>query len=128
MQRMTRQRQAITELLAETEDFRTAQQLHDELKSRGDSTGLATVYRTLQSLASSKDVDVLRTEEGEMLFRWCGQEDHHHHLVCRQCGSTVEIDLPSVESWANEVAKKHGFQNIEHTIEIFGDCASCSAK
>jgi Fur family transcriptional regulator, ferric uptake regulator len=122
---MTRQRAAIAELLDSVEDFRSAQQLHDVLRARGDGTGLATVYRTLQNLAYANEVDVLRTAEGENLYRRCERTEHHHHLVCRSCGATVEIDGPTVESWASRVGATHQFTDIEHTIELFGTCAGC---
>lgn len=125
MQRVTRQRTAIADLLDSVEEFMSAQQLHEALRARGHTTGLATVYRTLQSLADANQVDVLRTAEGESLYRRCERVEHHHHLVCRSCGSTVEIDGPTVESWAMQVGDTHGFSNIEHTIELFGTCADC---
>lgn len=126
MQRMTRQRSAVTELLTDVEDFRSAQQLHEQLRSRGHGIGLATVYRTLQSLADGGEVDVLRTGDGEALYRRCERREHHHHLVCRSCGATVEIDGPTVEAWAAQVAATHGYHDIEHTIELSGTCADCA--
>lgn len=127
MQRMTRQRTAVADALDELDDFRSAQQLHELLRSRGDTVGLATVYRTLQSLADGGEVDVLRTEEGENLYRRCERREHHHHLVCRTCGRTVEIDGPTVEAWASRVGDAHGFTDIQHTVELFGTCAVCAA-
>lgn len=127
MQRMTKQRAAIAELLAETDDFKSAQQLHDLLRAAGHSAGLATVYRTLQNLADAGDLDILRTSDGEMLFRECLRTEHHHHLVCRSCGKTEEIDGPTVEDWAHKVGSSFGFSNIEHTIELFGTCATCAS-
>lgn len=126
MQRMTKQRAAISELLGDTSDFKSAQQLHDLLKASGHTTGLATVYRTLQNLADAGELDVLRTADGEMLFRECERTEHHHHLVCRSCGKTIEIDGPTVEDWAHRVGASFGFTAIEHTIELFGTCANCS--
>ncbi|WP_265522056.1 Fur family transcriptional regulator [Oerskovia flava] len=125
---MTRQRAAVTEALDEVPDFRSAQQLHEILRTRGDAVGLATVYRTLQSLSDGGEVDVLRTEDGENLYRRCERREHHHHLVCRSCGSTVEIDGPTVEAWASQVAEAHGFSDIQHTVELFGVCAQCRAR
>ncbi|WP_454043524.1 Fur family transcriptional regulator [Cellulosimicrobium sp. Marseille-Q8652] len=124
---MTRQRAAVSDALEGVEDFRSAQQLHEILRSRGDSVGLATVYRTLQGLADGGEVDVLRTEEGENLYRRCERREHHHHLVCRTCGRTVEIDGPTVEAWATQVGATHGFSEIEHTVELFGTCETCAA-
>ena len=125
--RSTRQRAAVASVLAEVDDFRSAQELHDLLKHRGDSVGLTTVYRTLQSLADAGEVDVLRTTEGEAVYRRCSS-GHHHHLVCRACGRTVEVEGPAVERWADSVASEHGFVDVAHTLEIFGTCAECAQR
>ncbi|MCZ0727866.1 Fur family transcriptional regulator [Mycolicibacterium iranicum] len=123
--RATRQRAAIRALLDKTSDFRSAQELHDELRQRGEGVGLTTVYRTLQQMATAGVLDTLRTDTGESVYRRCS-DDHHHHLVCRICGSTVEIQGDHVENWASEVAKAHGYSDIHHTIEIFGVCRNCA--
>ncbi|AFM18086.1 Fe2+/Zn2+ uptake regulation protein [Mycolicibacterium chubuense NBB4] len=125
--RSTRQRAAITALLENLDDFRSAQELHDELRRRGEGIGLTTVYRTLQQMATAGVVDTLRTDTGESVYRLCSGH-HHHHLVCRACGSTVEIGGRQVESWAAEVAREHGFSDVSHTIEIFGICSKCAAS
>ncbi|MDO8120232.1 Fur family transcriptional regulator [Isoptericola sp. b490] len=127
MQRMTRQRSAVTEALDELDDFRSAQQLHELLRARGTEIGLATVYRTLAALADEGVVDVLRTSDGEQVFRRCARSEHHHHLVCRQCGRAEEIDGPGVEAWADRTGAAHGFTAIEHTVELTGVCADCRA-
>ncbi len=126
--RMTRQRAAVSDLLERTDDFRSAQQLHESLRDAGDAVGLATVYRTLQTMAESGEVDVLRTDDGEALYRRCESVKHHHHLVCRTCGTTVEISGEGVERWAEDMATRHGFTDIEHTIDLFGQCADCARQ
>ncbi|HQY33967.1 Fur family transcriptional regulator [Actinotalea sp.] len=127
MARMTRQRSAVADVLEDLEEFRSAQQLHELLRERGQGIGLATVYRTLQTLAEQGEVDVLRTTDGEAVYRRCARREHHHHLVCRTCGHTVEIDGPGVESWAAQVGASHGFDDVEHTVELSGRCAACRA-
>ncbi|MGY3552919.1 Fur family transcriptional regulator [Williamsia sp. R60] len=124
--RSTRQRSAIAELLSGSDEFRSAQDLHDQLKASGQSIGLTTVYRNLQALADAGQVDVLRTDSGESVYRHCSSNDHHHHLVCRECGTTVEVQADVVEQWATEVAAQHGFVDISHTVEVFGRCSACS--
>ncbi|MFO7192956.1 Fur family transcriptional regulator [Thermocrispum sp.] len=124
--RATRQRAAVVELLENIDDFRSAQELHDELRRRGDTIGLTTVYRTLQSLSDAGLVDTMRTESGEVIYRRCS-DHHHHHLVCRECGYTVEVEEPAVERWAESVAASNGFVNLRHTVEIVGTCADCNA-
>ena len=119
--RPTRQRIAVTEALASFDDFRSAQEIHELLDRRGAKVGLATVYRTLQRLSESHEVDMLRTEDGEAVYRRCS-DTHHHHLVCRECGATVEIEGPAVESWTTAMAAEHGYADVSHTLEIFGTC------
>ena len=123
--RTTRQRAAIIALLDVVDEFRSAQELHDELRRRGENIGLTTVYRTLQSLSAADLVDMVRTDTGESVYRRCADDDHHHHLVCRGCGSAVEVSGREVEAWAAEVAQAHGFSEVSHTIELFGICADC---
>lgn len=124
--RPTRQRAAVAALLADTDEFRSAQDLHAALRAGGDSVGLATVYRNLQAMAAEGEVDMLRTDDGEAVYRACST-GHHHHLVCRACGRTVEVEGPTVEAWANKVSAEHGFIDVHHTLEIFGTCADCAS-
>lgn len=125
--RATRQRAAVSALLDRLSDFRSAQEIHEELRRTGEGIGLTTVYRTLQTLVESGEVDVLRTDSGESVYRRCDSADHHHHLVCRRCGRAVEIEGPTVETWAQKVADEHGYTELSHTVEIFGLCRECSA-
>lgn len=125
--RATKQRAAVAELLAEVDEFRSAQELYEELRKRGAGIGLTTVYRTLQSLSEAGQIDVLRTDAGEALYRRCSTH-HHHHLVCRRCGYTVEIEGPAVEQWAESIAARNGFSEISHTVEITGTCQDCSTR
>ncbi|NUS72483.1 MAG: transcriptional repressor [Corynebacteriales bacterium] len=122
--RSTRQRSAVMALLNEVDEFRSAQELHELLRHRGEAVGLTTVYRTLQGLADAGEIDVMRPPGGEHLYRHCTQT-HHHHLVCRACGRTVEIEGPTVERWADSVAAQHNFSDVSHTLELFGTCAQC---
>ncbi|MGH3672537.1 MAG: Fur family transcriptional regulator [Pseudonocardiaceae bacterium] len=123
--RSTRQRTAVARLLDDTDDFRSAQEIHEKLRHRGEEIGLTTVYRTLQTLAEAGEIDVLRTASGEAVYRRCSAH-HHHHLVCRHCGHTVEVEGPTVEAWAEKIARDHGFTDVDHTVEISGRCSDCS--
>lgn len=123
--RNTWQKDAVKHALGEAAGFVSAQQLHLVLRNHGSTIGLATVYRALADLAAAGDADSLQSKDGELLYRACGTE-HHHHLICRSCGKTVEIEASKVETWADEVANSHGFTQPSHTIDIFGVCSSCN--
>jgi Fur family ferric uptake transcriptional regulator len=115
----------VARLLDDTDDFRSAQEIHEKLRRNGECIGLTTVYRTLQTLADAGEIDMLRTSTGEAVYRRCSAH-HHHHLVCRDCGHTVEVEGPTVELWAEKVAHEHNFTNINHTVEISGTCPNCT--
>lgn len=123
-QRRTRQRVAVEEIVRDLTEFRTAQQIHDDLRHKGEGVGLTTVYRNLQLMADVGELDVIRTTEGEAAYRRCSG-GHHHHLVCRSCGRTVEVTGPAVERWAAAIAERHGFRDVSHELEIFGTCGDC---
>ena len=126
--RNTRQRRAVARALASLEDFISTQDLHALLRERGDSVSLATTYRILQSMSELGELDVLRSDDGEAIYRRCAAEHHHHHLVCRRCGAAVELEAPAVEEWAGRTAAAHGFTEVDHTVEITGLCADCAAR
>ena len=125
MKRNTWQREAVRTALAKNENFVSAQSLHGALKDAGSSIGLATVYRALADLAEEGEADSLQ-QEGESLYRACTPGSHHHHLICRHCGLTVEIEATAVEDWARQVATQHGFTRAEHVVDVFGLCEACS--
>lgn len=104
--------------------FASAKEIHQLLYRNGDSVGLTTVYRALQNLVTDQIIDQLRRNDGEAIYRLCG-ETHHHHLVCKRCGKTVEVEGSAIEKWSKNVASKHGFKEVSHTAEIFGICKDC---
>jgi Fur family ferric uptake transcriptional regulator len=125
--RSTRQGDAVSAALAATNAFTSAQDLHARLRADGQPVGLTTVYRHLQVLADRGEVDVLRLDDGETVYRRCATGTHHHHLVCRDCGHTVEVAGPEIERWTEQVAAAEGFTDVAHTLEIYGRCAACTA-
>ena len=126
MKRNTWQREAVRDALDSSDAFVSAQSLYSELRESGSAIGLATVYRALADLAAGGAADSLQSGDGETLYRAC-TTGHHHHLICRRCGTTVEIKADAVERWARTVAAEHGFTQPEHVVDVFGLCADCTA-
>lgn len=125
--RNTWQREAVRARLDEATGFVSAQQLYGVLRDEGSTIGLATVYRNLAQLAEAGEADSLQSPDGENLFRSCSTKAHHHHLICRNCGDTVELEAHVVEDWARQVGAEHGFTEITHVVDLFGICSRCRA-
>lgn len=122
--RITWQKQAVQAALEAQDGFISAQELHLAILGTGKKLGLTTVYRALTDMVEQGQADSLAITDGEMRFRICTPE-HHHHLICRNCSKTVEFDLPGFEALANSVAKENGFSELSHEIELFGICSDC---
>ncbi|HCS60205.1 MULTISPECIES: Fur family transcriptional regulator [Microbacterium] len=123
--RQTVQKEAVRQALEEATGFISATQLHQRINTEGTPIGLATVYRQLNALAESGHADTIPVPSGQ-LFRACEPGAHHHHLVCEECGTAVEIE-PSDEEWIRDTAARHGFTVTRHILEVFGRCADCAA-
>jgi len=123
--RNTAQRREVIGVLGRVQGFVSAQDLHELIIKDGGQISLATVYTQLRKLVDSKDVDIVMTDRGESLYRRCVVDVHHHHLACRNCGATVEVDAPQLEKWASEIATRNGFQELRHVIELNGICQKC---
>ena len=127
-ERSTRQKRALAAVLEASDGFRSAQELHAELQTQGENIALTTIYNQIRALADAGELDALRTDDGETRYRRCNSNEHHHHLVCRHCGTAIEVDRPAVERWANQTAKSHGYTDVAHTLEIIGTCPDCATR
>lgn len=129
--RSTAQGAAVQEVLSEGSGFRSAQDVYASLRAAGHRIGLSTVYRQLQTMTELGLTDVIHNPDGETTYRFCGDQKsghHHHHLVCRSCGRAEEVEGRAVERWADDVAARFGYVDVDHTVEVFGICHDCAAS
>lgn len=115
----------LAELIKERDDV-TAQGLHQRLRAEGARVGLATVYRTLAALREKGIVDTLSHHPGELCYRLCADE-HHHHLVCTSCHRVIELGDCDLEPRLQQLAAAHGFVATGHRLDVAGLCATCRA-
>jgi Fur family ferric uptake transcriptional regulator len=125
--RPTRQGDAVLRAVRRGETFRSAQEIHADLRQADEAVGLATVYRHLQALADEGVIDAVTDAQGQTLYRHCETPAHHHHVVCRECGRSAEIEGPEVERWVEGVADRLGYTEVTHVVELSGRCADCRA-
>lgn len=124
--RPTRQRLGVLAALSAEPNDSTAQDVHEWLRRSGEPTGLATVYRTLALLSERGIVDALAHHPGELCYRLCSSDGHHHHLVCDRCHKVVELGGCDLEGWLEQLGAAHGFTVTAHSVEVAGLCADCS--
>ncbi|MDR0417592.1 MAG: transcriptional repressor [Propionibacteriaceae bacterium] len=123
--RQTAQKEAIRQALKAIPAFISAQDLCRRLEDDGTPISLATVYRQLGALVESGEADTIPIAGGQ-LYRACAPGNHHHHLVCENCGRAVEIEPPS-EDWIRAVGRQNRYQVTRHVLEVFGLCPGCAA-
>ncbi len=124
-ERLTKQKKVLAQIIDSSDSFQSAQDIFALLRARGENIGLTTIYTQLKLLAAQGGLDFMKSESGETLYRKCSTARHHHHLVCRGCGTTIEIEPPGFEEWADRVSKENHFYDISHVIEITGLCEKC---
>ncbi|MFI5035897.1 MAG: Fur family transcriptional regulator [Acidimicrobiales bacterium] len=125
--RNTAQRREVVTVLSRVQGFVSAQELHALITRDGGRIALATVYAQLKKLVASGEVDAVMTDRGESLFRRCVVDAHHHHLACRRCGATVEVDAPQLERISGELAERYGYRDLRHVLELNGVCPACQS-
>ena len=99
----------------------------EELCSSIPEVGRATVYRTLASLQQNGVICRLMIK-GRAPRYLLGGTQHHHHMVCNQCGSVRDITGCGVDDFVDTVAQQHGYKPDGHRLEIYGRCSLCTEK
>ena len=126
--RNTIQRALVLEAVRSLHCHPTSADVYEAVREKHPNISRATVYRNLQALSRSGRLDVLVAGDGESLYRQCEDTGHHHHLVCRECGRTVEFLAPKLEASMTAIAQEHGFTEVDHTLEVFGLCTEHAAQ
>ncbi len=123
--RLTRPRQAVLGVLAESEVALTVAEVHRRARARYPRLGLVTVYRTLDLLVSLGLVHRLPAETGGQLYIRTDLQPPSHHLICRVCHRVVEIPCTGLEEMTHEIEQVTGFAVQGHWLELFGLCPTC---
>ncbi|MBW4591935.1 MAG: transcriptional repressor [Brasilonema angustatum HA4187-MV1] len=119
----TRSQERILNLLKTIKQGISAQDIYVELRNRNQSMGLATVYRSLESLKLEGLVQVRTLANGEALYNLAQQDKHH--LTCLQCGASIPINQCPVHDLEGQLQSTHKFKIFYHTLEFFGLCTQC---
>jgi Fur family ferric uptake transcriptional regulator len=123
--RLTKGSQKVLEALTSCRSLATAQDIHGQLRDKGDAPGLTTVYRSLETLVAMGLVQAVELGDGEKRFEIVEPGAHHHHLVCENCRDSIHLDQCLVEELDTGIRTKYGFEIRAHILEIFGRCKKC---
>lgn len=120
--RATAPRRAIAGLIARRRGHFTANDLMADATTHDVRVGRATVFRTLDLLSARGQLERIDLPNGEHAYVACAPREHHHHVVCRVCGKSVEVAESGLQSVVGEIARRSGYRIDSHRLELFGLC------
>jgi len=126
--KLTLQREAIVRRIQRIDKHFSAEELFEVLRGENKSTSKATVYRTLALLVEANLLDALDFERGHLLYERAKSEAHHDHLICIACKRIFEFRNEEIERLQEQVARRHDFEMVSHTHQIYGVCSRCKNR
>ena len=124
----TGQRDTILRIFLDTRDHLSTDELYRLVKKQDDGIGFTTVYRTLKLLAECGLASEVAFNDGITRYEHQYNRRNHHHMVCSECGSSVEFFSADIERIEREVGRKHKYLTTRHTFQIYGVCETCQAR
>ncbi len=124
----TEQRDTILRTFLETREHLSTEELHRLVKRKDSKIGFTTVYRTLKLLTECGLASEVAFHDGIARFEHQYNRRSHHHMVCTECGSSVEFFSPEVDRLEQEIGRKHHYLTTRHTFQIYGLCEDCRKK
>ena len=124
----TDQRDTILHTFLETRDHLSTDQLFRLVRKKDAKIGFTTVYRTLKLLAECGLASAVAFHDGVARYEHQFNRRNHHHMVCTECGASVEFFLPEAAKLEEEIARKYRFDATRHTFQIYGICEDCRKR
>ena len=121
----TEQRDTILRTFLETRDHLSIDELAQLVKKQDPKIGITTVYRTLKLLTECGLASEVAFDDGVARYEHQYNRRSHHHMVCTECGSSVEFFSPEVDKLEEEIGRKHHYSTTRHTFQIYGLCEDC---
>ncbi len=122
----THQKDLILDLFLQTEGHMSVDDLHALVRKRNRRIGVVTVFRTLKSLLACGIAREINLGDGVTRYEHSYLHPHHHHIVCTECGKTIEFISPELERLQDQVVRRYRFHPAQHRLEIYGKCERCS--
>ena len=123
IRRHTLQREAILDILRQTDSHPTADMIYEEAKKVIPHISKGTVYRNLNILREMGEISELNLNG--MVSRFEGNPDNHYHFRCEKCGRVFDLEEPVNGELDKQVTEKTGFKVSYHQLEFRGLCKDC---
>ena len=124
----TEQRDTILRTFLETREHLSTDELHQLVKKKDAKIGVTTVYRTLKLLAECGLASEVAFHDGITRYEHQYNRRSHHHMVCTECGSSVEFFSSQVDQLEKEIGRMHNYATTRHTFQIYGVCEECRKR
>src|SRR5262245_27252353 len=126
--KQTEQRNTILRTFLETREHLSTDELFRLVKKKDPKIGFTTVYRTLKLLAECGLASEVAFHDGIARYEHQYNRRSHHHMVCTECGSSVEFFSPEVDHLEQKIGRQHNYETTRHTFQIYGVCEDCRKK
>lgn len=123
--KLTQQRRAILHVIARSQDHLTPAEIYQEVRQEHPGVGLVTIYRTLDILAELGLICEIHAAGSCRSYLLRRPREHHHHLVCSDCGRVVDFTDCDLTGLEQRLADETGFKTEGHLLEFFGCCPEC---
>ena len=119
-------RASVLDLMSGQDCCASAQEIHARLRANGRSVGIASVYRVLEELFELRLVQRVDVGDGIARFEPASPGgDHHHHVVCDDCGKVEPFSDPSLERAIASASGRLGYSVDAHEVVLRGECGDC---
>jgi len=123
--KLTPQRQVVLTVIATSHEHLTPAEIYDRVKQEHPGIGLVTIYRTLDILTELGAICEVNPEGSSRSYFIRKASGHHHHLVCSECGTVVDVTGRHLGGLEQRLSQETGFKIEGHLLEFFGRCPDC---
>jgi Fur family ferric uptake transcriptional regulator len=126
--KQTAQRDTILRTFLETREHLSLNELHGLVRKKDARIGFTTVYRTLKLFVECGLASEVAFHDSIARYEHQYNRRSHHHMVCTECGSSVEFFSTEVERLEQEIGRKHNYVTTRHTFQVYGTCEDCRKR
>ena len=123
--KVTPHRELILETFLQNEGHRSVEDIYRTVRGIDPHVGYTTVYRTMKLLGDCGLAREIDLADGITRYEHLFNHEHHDHMICMQCGASIEFYDPEIEAVQDEASEQLGFKVLDHKLQIYGLCSSC---